>query len=197
LQTRTGQVRSDGSTQSTTIDYLEGTSFPTETIALENDQVTTASKMEYNHLDRPIDIYKASLVDLTSLPGLQFQYEKFVEVDYDNLGQVIKVVGRDGINEHYHYGYGNTLPVASIIQPNTASTFYEGFEEGGAGTVTQWSKTGRYSHFGTYSVDFPAENNYVITWYQLENGVKTRHELPFTGNITIGTNLSYPRYRHA
>jgi YD repeat-containing protein len=101
--------------------------------------------------------------------GLNNALENRVQfINYDSKGNLLEVSKANGPSTAYQWGYKNQYPVAQVINASSNSFFYNGFEETEGNSSVDDSKTGRYSHLGSYNKTLTGldNGNYYLSYWK-------------------------------
>lgn len=106
--------------------------------------------------------------------------------NYDDYGNVQTVFKKGGPPVSYIWGYKHIYPIAEATNALYKNIYYENFEEVGGNSTFNDSKTGHYSHTGTFSITLLGLDNgdYVLSYWLKSGGVWTLNST----TITVSTN---------
>jgi len=113
---------------------------------------------------------------------------------YDsNNGNILEQQKVDGPYEAYQWGYNGEYPVARAVNAGNNDIFYDSFEEGNGNSTLNDSKTGHYSHTGTYAKSLTglSGGNYTLTYWQKSGSAWSLVSLPIMvsgSTYTIGAS---------
>jgi YD repeat-containing protein len=109
---------------------------------------------------------------------------------YDNVSSKLNNTQERLVkNISYQWGYNGLYPVAQATNAKSNDIFFDGFEEGTGNSALNNSKTGHYSHTGSYSKALTGldAGNYLLTYWQISGGAWTFLSTPVT---VVGTTYS-------
>ena len=111
----------------------------------------------------------------------------------DDSGNILQYLNKSGPSISYQWGYNAQYPVAQVTNAKFNDIFYDSFEEGNGNSTLDDSKTGHYSHTGTYSKALTGMDagSYTLTYWQKSGSIWSLITTPVTvsGNAyTISLN---------
>jgi YD repeat-containing protein len=109
--------------------------------------------------------------------------------EYDSDGNLLDVSKSDDNHLVYIWGYNNAIPIAEVVNASRKNVFHTSFEEDNTGIVSNDAKTGVKSKQAGYTLNLSNldPGNYVLTYYQKNNGVWEQQLV----NITVGNAGTY------
>jgi YD repeat-containing protein len=165
-----GQISGLTATASLAIDSMVAKNMVEE--VLETEQYTggvfnSRVRTNYRTWDAAGKIVKPENVQLQTLLGTGLS-TKVQFGNYDDKGNLLEAFKTGASTTAYQWGYNQHYPVAEVKNAKSSTIFYENFEEGSGNSILNDSKTGHYSHTGTYSKSLSGliPGNYTLTYWQ-------------------------------
>jgi hypothetical protein len=118
------------------------TSCPDKTVAIEettskNGTTVAGRRYIYNNF--------ANLLKVKEYETGTGYVDRVFYTKYASNGNILEYVNGQGETHSFRYSYGNTLPVAAIVNSKHDNFFYDGFEESSGGTLIENARTGKWA----------------------------------------------------
>ena len=165
-----GQINGLTTAASLSIDSMVSKNMVSDIIETEeytNDIFNSRTRTNYRIWDSEGLIVAPE--NMQSQTGLNNALENRVQfINYDSKGNLLEVSKANGPHMVYQWGYKNQYPIAQVINASSNNFFYNGFEETEGNSSVDDSKTGRYSHLGSYSKTLTGlgNGNYYLSYWK-------------------------------